>query len=86
MFSPYSIFDSLWDPGLFIFNTLQCWDQLDKQGFWKRDMAREWETKHKNSEKSEGQGTNTAPSWRCWKWIQANLLYFQPWMKEYAGS
>ena len=33
-----------------------CRDQLDKQGFRKRDTAREWETRHKNSVKSEDRG------------------------------
>ena len=37
-------------------------------------MVREWETRHKNSEKSEDQGTNTAPRWRCWNWIQASFI------------
>ena len=48
--------------------------QLDKQGFWKCDMAREWKMRHKNSEKSEDQGTNTAPRWASWNWIQASFI------------
>ena len=51
-----------------------CQDWLDKQGFWKRDTAREWETRHENSEKSEDQGTDTAPWWRCQNWIQARFI------------
>ena len=51
-----------------------CRDQLNKQGFRKRDTAREWERRHKNSEKNEDQGTNTAPRWRCWNWIQASFI------------
>ena len=48
--------------------------QLNKQCFWKCDMAREWKMRHKNSEKSEDQGTNTAPRWRSWNWIQASFI------------
>ena len=51
-----------------------CRDQLDKQGFWKHNRAREWEKRHKNSEKSEAQGTNAAPRGRCWNWIQASFI------------
>ena len=51
-----------------------CRDQLDKKAFQKHDTAREWETRHKNSEKSEDQGTNTTPRWRCWNWIQASFI------------
>ena len=51
-----------------------CWDQLDKQGFRKRDTVREWETRHKNLEKSQDQGTNTAPRWRSRNWIQASFI------------
>ena len=40
----------------------------------KCSMVREWETRHKNSEKSEDQGTNNAPRWRCWNWIQASFI------------
>ena len=36
--------------------------------------AIEWETRHKNSEKSEDQGTNTAPRWRCRNWIQDSFV------------
>ena len=31
-------------------------DRLDKQGFRKRDTVKEWETRQKNSEKSEDRG------------------------------
>ena len=65
---------------------MYCRDQLDKQGFWKCDTAREWETRHKNSEKSEDQGTNTAQGEGAEPESKPALLYFQPWMKEYAGS
>ena len=58
-----------------------CWDQLNKQGFRKRDTAREWEMRHKNSEKNEDQGTNTAPRWRCQNWIQARFIILSS-MKE----
>ena len=51
-----------------------CRDELDKQGFWKRDRAREWETRHKKAEKIKDQGTNTAPRLRCWNWIQASFI------------
>ena len=51
-----------------------CRDQFDKQGFWKPDMVREWEMRHKDSEKSEDQGTNTAPRWMCWNWIQVSFI------------
>ena len=54
--------------------SVKCRDQLDKQGFQKCDTAREWEMRHKNSEKSEDQWTNTAPRWRCWNWIQASFI------------
>ena len=49
-------------------------DHLDKQGFQKCNMVREWETRYKNSEKNKDQGTNTAPRWRCWNWIQASFI------------
>ena len=52
----------------------QCWVQLDEQGFQKCHTAREWEMRHKNSEKSKDQGTNTAPRWRSWNWIQASFI------------
>ena len=53
---------------------LSCWDQLNKQGFQKCDTVREWEMRHKNSEKSENQGTNTSPRWRFQNWIQASSI------------
>ena len=53
---------------------LFCWDQLDKQGFQKCDTAREWETRHKNLEKSKDQGINTTPRWRSRNWIQASFI------------
>ena len=52
----------------------QCRVQLDNQGFQQRDTAREWETRHKNSEKSQDQRTNTAPRLMCWNWIQASFI------------
>ena len=52
----------------------QCRDQLYKQGFWKHDAVGEWETRYKNSVKSEDQGTNTAPRWRCQNWIWASFI------------
>ena len=64
-----------------LFRSSASWDRLDKQGFWKCDMAREWEKRHKNSVKSEDQGTNTAPRWRCWNWIQASFIILSA-MKE----
>ena len=51
-----------------------CRDQLEMQGFEKCDTVREWEMRHKNSEKSEDQGTNTTPSWKCQNWIQASFI------------
>ena len=56
-------------------HVLLCRGQLDKQGFWKRDMAREWETRHKNSEKSEDQGTNTASKVKVLK-VNPSQLYY----------
>ena len=64
----------------------QCRVQLDNQGFQQRDTAREWETRHKNSEKSEDQGTNTTPGEGAETESKPALLYFQLWMKEYAGN
>ena len=52
----------------------QCQDQVYKQGFWKHDVVGEQETRHKNSVKSEDQGTNTTPRWRCQNWIQASFI------------
>ena len=50
-----------------------CRDRLDKQGFWKHNTVRGWETRHKNSVKREDQGTNTAPKSRRGHWIQAHF-------------
>ena len=41
---------------IIFFTVLKAWscqDWLDKQGFWKLNAAREWETRHKNSVKSD---------------------------------
>ena len=54
--------------------TMSSQDQLVKQGFQKHDTIREWETRHKNSEKTEDQRTSTAPRWRCRNWIQASFV------------
>ena len=43
---------------------VSCRGRLDKQGFRKRDVAGEGETRHKNSVKGDDQGTNTAPRGR----------------------
>ena len=58
-----------------------CRDRLDKQGFWKHNTVRGWETRHQNSVKREDQGTNTAPRWRCWNWIQVSFIILSA-MKE----
>ena len=63
-----------------------CRDQLNKQGFRKRDTAREWERRHKNSEKNEDQGTNTAPRWRCWNWIQASFIILSAMNERICGE
>ena len=56
-------------------HALLCRDQLDKQGFWKRDVARECEMRHKNSEKSKDQGTNTASKVKVPK-VNPSQLYY----------
>jgi len=66
---------------IFPISLIICWDQLDKQGFQKWDAVGEWETRHKSSVKDEDQGTNTAPRWRCWNWIQACFIMLSA-MKE----
>ena len=53
---------------------IRCLDQLNKQDFWKHDTVREWEMRHKSSEKSQDQRTNTAPRWTCRNWIQASFI------------
>ena len=63
-----------------------CRDKLDKQGFRKRYTAREWEMRHKNSEKSEDQGPTPLQGEGAETESKPALLYFQPWMKEYVGS
>ena len=61
-----------------------CQDQLDKQGFQKRDTAREWETRRKNSEKSEDQGPTPLQSEGAETESKPALFSFQSWIKEYA--
>ena len=63
-----------------------CRDQLDKQGFWKSNMAREWETRHKNSVKTEDQGPTLLQGEGAKNESKPALLYFQLWMKEYVRS
>ena len=65
---------------------IHCWDWLDKSGFWKHDKVREWETRHKNSEKSEDQGPNRFQGEGDEMESKQALLYFQLWIKECAGS
>ena len=74
---------------IIFFTVLKAWscqDWLDKQGFWKLNAAREWETRHKNSEKSEDQGTNTAPRWRCRNWIQASFIILSAMNERICGE
>ena len=59
---------------VFPISLIICWDQLDKQGFWKWYAVGEWETRHKSPVKGEAQATNTTPRWRCWNLIQAHLI------------
>ena len=59
---------------------------FDKQDFWKRDMARERETRHKNSEKSKDRGTNTTPRWRCRNWIHASFVIFSASKEKICGE
>ena len=58
-----------------------CWDRLDKQGFRKHDMAREWEMGHKNLEKSEDQGPTSLQGEGAKTESKPALLYFQLWKK-----
>ena len=53
-----------------------CRDQLDKQGFWKSNMAREWETRHKNSVKIEDQGPTLLQGEGAKNESKPALLYF----------
>ena len=63
-----------------------CWDRLHKQGFWKQNTVKEWETRHKNPVQSEDQGTNTAPRWRCWHWIQVSLIILSAVKERICGE
>jgi len=57
-----------------------------QEGFRKCDMVREWETRHKNWDKSEDGGPTLLQGESAETESKPALLYFQPWMKEYAGS
>ena len=53
---------------------------------WKCDMVKEWETRHKNPEKSEDQGTNITPRWRCRNWIQASFIILSAMNESICGE